>query len=78
MFILVAAELWFKLGELLGPGQLGCRSQLKVNWVEAGLDFLDACCCRRLTFSWPRAGVIGFFSAFALAIDLEMIPGVSA
>jgi hypothetical protein len=46
--------------------------------VEAELDFLEACCCKRLTFSCPFAGVIGLFSALALAIDLEIIPGDSA
>lgn len=69
---------------VLGPGQatvpVTWESQVKVNCVEAGLDFLEACCCKRLTFSCPLAGVIGLFSALALAlaIDLEMIPGDSA
>jgi len=67
---------------LLGPGQETVpgtwESQVKVNCVEAGLDFLAACCCKRLTFSCPFAGVIGLFSALAFAIDLEMIPGDSA
>lgn len=49
---------------------------MKVNWVDAGLDFLEACCCRILTFSCPREGVIGIFSAFAVAIDSEIIPVV--
>lgn len=66
---------------LLGPGQATVpgtwESQVKVNCVEAGLDFFAAC-WRRLTFSWPLAGVIGLFSALALAIDLEIIPGDSA
>lgn len=55
------------------------ESQVKVNCVE-GLAFLEACCCRRLIFSWPLEGVIGLFSAFAfaVAIDLEIIPGDSA
>ena len=63
-----------------GPGQgivVGtCESQVKVNWVDAGLDFLEAC-CRILTFSCPRAGVIGIFAAFAEAIDSDIIPVVS-
>lgn len=67
---------------MLGPGQATVpgtwESQVKVNCVEAGLDFLAACCCNRLTFSCPFAGVIGLFSALAFAIDLEMIPGDSA
>ena len=67
---------------VLGPGQATVpgiwESQVKVNCAEAGLDFLEACCCKRLTFSCPPEGVIGLFSALALAIDLEMIPGDSA
>ena len=51
---------------------------MNVNWVDAGLDFLEACCCRILTFSCPRDGVIGIFSAFAVAIDSEIIPVVSS
>ena len=51
---------------------------MNVNWVDAGLDFLEACCCRILTFSCPLDGVIGNFSAFAVAIDSEIIPAVSS
>ena len=65
-----------------GPGQgivAGtCESQVNVNCAEAGLDFLDADCCRMLTFSCPLDGVIGNFSALAVAIDSEMIPVVSS
>lgn len=42
-----------------------------------GLGFFDAC-CRILTFSWPREGVIGNFSALADAIDSDMIPVLSS
>lgn len=67
---------------VLGPGQGTVpgtwESQVKVNCVEAGLAFLEACCCKRLKFSCPLAGVIGLFSALAFAIDLEIIPGDSA
>lgn len=45
--------------------------------MEAGLAFFAACCCRRPIFSWPREGVMGDISAFALAIDLEIMPGDS-
>lgn len=69
------------VAELFGPGQGTVpgteESQVKVNCVEAGDAFLEAC-CRILTFSCPRAGVIGYFSALAVAIDSEMIPVVSS
>lgn len=48
-----------------------------MNWVE-GLAFLEACCCNKVKFSCPCAGWMGLFSALAFAIDLEIIPGVSA
>jgi hypothetical protein len=48
-----------------------------VNCAEAGADFLEACCSKTLTFSWPRDGVMGYFSALAEAIDSDMIPVLS-
>lgn len=70
-----------ELMELAGPGHGTVpgteESQVKVNCVDVGLVFFDACCCRILTFSWPREGVIGNFSALADAIDSEMMPGLS-
>lgn len=54
-----------------------CESQVKVNCVEAGLALLDACFCKRLTFSLPDE-TIGFLSALAFAMEREMIPGDSA
>jgi hypothetical protein len=51
---------------------------VKVNWVEADPDFLDAWCCRILMFSCPLDVVTGTFSAFAVAIDSEMIPEISS
>lgn len=52
-----------------------CESHVKVNCVEAGLDFLDAS-CRILTFSCPCDGVIGYFSA--VNIDADIIPVLSS
>lgn len=79
--MLLVELMCMSLIELVGPGHGTvpgtCESQVKVNCVEAGLVFLDACCCRILTFSWPREGVIGNFSALADAIDSDIIPVLS-
>ena len=48
-------------------------SQVNVNCVFAGGDFLSACCSRRLIFSWPFEGVVGEAAAFAIAADI--MPG---
>ena len=65
---------------LAGPGHGTvpgtCESQVNVNCVDAGLGFLEACCCNKLTFSCPLGGVIGNFSALAIAV--EIIPGLSS
>ena len=54
---------------LLGPGHgTGAgtwESHVKVNCVEAGLDFREAS-ERILIFSCPREGVMGYFSAVAM------------
>lgn len=43
-----------------------------MNWVLEDDGFLDACCSRRLTFSFPPKAAEGKDTAFAIAAD--MIP----
>jgi hypothetical protein len=50
---------------------------VKVNCVDAGVVFFVAC-CKMLMFSCPRDGVMGNFSALAVAIDSEIIPVLSS